>query len=904
MPENAPTRTHNTDVANSTIETRNLWSRTKGETVEMGIANASAIYAMLSDLSATPGNYVIREAYSNAYDATLRSADMNAAIEIELPPENRFMEERGVAAKLMNPNATTHTLTVTDHGCGMSRDEVCANFLQYGGSDKTDEIDSIGSKGLGAKAPLAIADSFDVTTTKDGITTHAHITRRPKQAGQASVYTEQTGADSGTTVTIPIASDDLVAQMWQFVHSLEMFATSANIIVNGKKISAKLSRKKGALSGTNICLGEIEVETNPPTKMLAWQAYDTENLRYRSFPRKCFGENDYISINAIVGGVAYPINNRNLASADFIVEVEPGWLDFTPSRDEIKKCEATDKFEATLKRALEKVDVIDVLDEHIRMADTATLVNLRARSYVFDHNSIPNNLSTYRGKNIFMENPDGTCSVRIHNEISPISRQSFDRMQSVEISLDNIVLSHVGRTNKAHTSVNGHSKPKREAEKFFGFPDADATMDAIGNRHTTPNVITGICSVDDATWVLRNEATLRNIGLVKWDKTHASIILVDDLANIAEPMRSLLSGFNTISLVAAKNGIARENAAKRQQRKATQSLSSTRKVAQPWHTVVANIAPLPRNVSDEELVLWALQPHLSNTIPMPETLFLNKVATDANRFAIALVDAEPTRGHKAQNAAVALALALKKDPTCVPDTVAYVITTDAKRLQTKEFNAMMRQGAFLFADRRTKVKSARHDGLADLRQDLVEADESMNVTADCSGITDDALVARLLQFCLGISSKEAATCESRVAKLAADLLDESQLTGDALMATQNLHELFSQYQVIKNRHNYGYHSSARAMQLCGTDIMADNLRSTWSNKGTASINLKNMSQKSRQMLLDASQISNWFRSMMETLGVTLSSYETEDTQERLDLLATLSPVLSAHMAANFTRKVI
>ena len=143
-----------------------LFNTSVSESVDMNISDKSFIFDVLTNISKYPCDYVVRECYSNAYDATLK-AQSNKPIEISIRPHDDMQHDSNTMASRLNGDHKSHTsegclFTISDHGISMPPDDVKNYFLQYGGSKKraTKDIDAIGSKGLGAKAPLAISDIF------------------------------------------------------------------------------------------------------------------------------------------------------------------------------------------------------------------------------------------------------------------------------------------------------------------------------------------------------------------------------------------------------------------------------------------------------------------------------------------------------------------------------------------------------------------------------------------------------------------------------------------------------------------------------------------------------------------------------------------------------------------------
>ena len=337
----ALTRDHNVDDINRGLKVETLWGQEDDTEVTMGIADATSIYAMLSDLSAQPGAYVMRETWSNAYDATRRAGKPYLPVEIQI---DEHISDETIAGKLDLASDALPHIRITDHGCGMTQDDIRNLFLQYGGSDKRDEVESVGSKGLGSKAPLAIADTFVVTTTKDGMTTTAVIEKRAGAANTAHVTTKFTGAENGTCVDIPVDKTDVLRQARGMANDIVRYVTDVPVNLNGQESKHTLPETVGHSNAGYVYIGQIEVSTEDgPMPLRVWERDDTKRYNHRftnsSFPH--LGRPDAWELYVLIAGVMYPMStSRHSSEPLVIVEVEPGWLDFTPSRDEIKENKA------------------------------------------------------------------------------------------------------------------------------------------------------------------------------------------------------------------------------------------------------------------------------------------------------------------------------------------------------------------------------------------------------------------------------------------------------------------------------------------------------------------------------------------------------------------------------------
>lgn len=339
------------------------------------------IFGMLSDLSMNRGAYVLREAYSNAYDATKATGSMDGEIDIVIPAIASAGTNggSGITAKLIGSDAVQcgrHAIVrVSDNGIGMTERDVRRYFLQYGGSKKRDDVDAIGSKGLGAKAPLSVSDVFEVRSRKGGIETTASIARDGGSC-YASVSTRRTDRHDGTDVLIPVNDPDVLRQMRACADMLANSNIDANLVINGV-------RAQRIVDGDNPVMthvGRIAVGTdgngNAIESDVLW-CKGTVTAGSRSFRR--YPSTSVSNVNVIVGGYPYSLTNavrgNGAGTAGFdkpgwYVTCDPGYLNFTPSRDAIKS-------DAHARALLDGINAairdMDMSDFACRVIDGATL---------------------------------------------------------------------------------------------------------------------------------------------------------------------------------------------------------------------------------------------------------------------------------------------------------------------------------------------------------------------------------------------------------------------------------------------------------------------------------------------------------------------------------------------------
>jgi hypothetical protein len=170
-------------------------STVQGERVQMGVRAEDLPHLMgvLTDLYGNKKRAVIREYATNALDAHIE-AKQTRPIEVTMP---------GRLAPF---------LTIRDYGTGLSVEDIHSIYSQYGRSTKRSTNDAVGMLGLGCKSALTYCSMFTVTSVKDGTKIQVQISRDSDGSGAMTVVdTVRTTEPNGTTVTVPVAGQDVYA---------------------------------------------------------------------------------------------------------------------------------------------------------------------------------------------------------------------------------------------------------------------------------------------------------------------------------------------------------------------------------------------------------------------------------------------------------------------------------------------------------------------------------------------------------------------------------------------------------------------------------------------------------------------------------------------------------------------
>lgn len=281
------------------------------EDVQMSITNEgmSHILARLTDLYRNPVEAAVREIISNAIDASV------------LLPNNA---RRPIEVSL--PTALRATFVVRDHGVGMSTETVRKIYSQYGASTKRNDMKQVGAYGLGAKAPLAYCTEFFVVTTNSGITTTFSVSRKAEGNFVKIISAESTDLNTGTVVTMPVKAHD-VNEFKQALNSYRKFSFDVPVSIDG----AIAATPEYVILEENFIL-----DSDDNTTGRIWLRKDAlvEFFLGKFSP---FGYD--FNYNYVLSGWSYRSPNRNNYgfnnTPEMVVELKPGVVDFSSSRDEI-----------------------------------------------------------------------------------------------------------------------------------------------------------------------------------------------------------------------------------------------------------------------------------------------------------------------------------------------------------------------------------------------------------------------------------------------------------------------------------------------------------------------------------------------------------------------------------------
>lgn len=368
--------------------------------MDVAVDGHAELIQELTDASRDKGAYAIREALSNAFDATLKAGHPSSPVTVRIPASVSRTGRNGtstLADRLNFMKNANFYVSIEDRGVGMTADELRENFAQYGNSDKRG-LGAIGSKGLGSKAPLACADFFEVSSTKGGITTRMLLWREDGGNYAKVISERRTNRHSGTIVRIPVSDE---ATRTQMEHQLVMIAgwnTQFNLVayVGSRQVGNDPAKRLGTEVGhayeaplgyrssgyswsaptlrvdNYLYMGRATIAKSSDgadVSVDVWRSL--ESIDGKVNDPEGFGDSASIDINLM--GVRYPLLRNGAVgssesmtdTAEYVIGCEPGYLNFTVSRDDIKEDDAWRMFVSSLRSGLAEFDQRPAVVAHL-----------------------------------------------------------------------------------------------------------------------------------------------------------------------------------------------------------------------------------------------------------------------------------------------------------------------------------------------------------------------------------------------------------------------------------------------------------------------------------------------------------------------------------------------------------
>ena len=338
---------------------------TENITMEIAEGALAHVIARLTDLYENPIVATVREVISNAIDTTMR-----------VNPKDRK------PVHVSMPTPLNENFIVEDFGEGMSKETIRTIYSQYGASTKQTDMTQIGAYGLGAKAPLSYCSSFIVESTKDGITTEISVSNEAEGNFTRILSSEKTGRRNGTRVTIPVkemSKRDFISAAETYKH----FSFDVPIVFNNDNAYPTSDYRKFTEIPIDTGNGEM---VNLDVYLNHW---GKDNL-FEAFKANTIAD-DRPEYFLIMSGFNYTPRRHNKKVHTLAIDLVPGLIDFSSSRDSITKNERYEN----LKQQISEKLVAVITDEFNKLIKEGKISQKDVYSHyasIYDNHYLRNSL--------------------------------------------------------------------------------------------------------------------------------------------------------------------------------------------------------------------------------------------------------------------------------------------------------------------------------------------------------------------------------------------------------------------------------------------------------------------------------------------------------------------------------
>lgn len=325
--------------------------------------------------------------YRDSYGATLREYAVNAL-------DSHRAAGNPAPIEVTLPSDFDPTLTVTDHGVGMSEDEVLNLYCAYGGSTKRETNTQVGAFGIGAKAAFTITPGWHVTAIKDGrkVVAEMHLSEDGTPTVRI-VHRAATDEANGVTVQIPV---DKPAAMQTAAEAQFPLWEQGTVVVDGQESTPLIDSlteiapgiyATNDLRGPHVIMGGIRYSLGDVVLTSARELCD----RTVSGPDR-----------ARVARVLQLWSGRHSFGPGMVVFAEVGQVDITPAREDVRDTPRTVQFvlDATTTFVRRSSSALQTLLDQEPTLMRAALRLPTLRPLLPDTHTLPNGakpLSSWRG---------------------------------------------------------------------------------------------------------------------------------------------------------------------------------------------------------------------------------------------------------------------------------------------------------------------------------------------------------------------------------------------------------------------------------------------------------------------------------------------------------------------------
>lgn len=178
---------------------------------EASLSSGLETTAMGMVLNATSFNHIINSLYKNPLGAIIRELTTNAL-------ESHMVAKTNRKVAIQLPTTLDQSLVIRDFGTGLDDEEVQKYLNTLFSTSKDKDNNLMGGFGLGSKSPLALVDTFNIISIKNGLKNNYAWIKEPGKLpslvhlDDEEDRNERTTEDDGIKIVIPLGSSTKISQ--------------------------------------------------------------------------------------------------------------------------------------------------------------------------------------------------------------------------------------------------------------------------------------------------------------------------------------------------------------------------------------------------------------------------------------------------------------------------------------------------------------------------------------------------------------------------------------------------------------------------------------------------------------------------------------------------------------------
>lgn len=178
---------------------------------EASLSSGLETTAMGMVLNATSFNHIINSLYKNPLGAIIRELTTNAL-------ESHMVANTTRKVAIQLPTTLDHNFVIRDYGTGLDDEEVQKYLNTLFSTSKDKDNNLMGGFGLGSKSPLALVDTFNIISIKNGLKNNYAWIKEPGKLpslvhlDDEEDRNEKTSEDDGIKIVIPLGSSTKISQ--------------------------------------------------------------------------------------------------------------------------------------------------------------------------------------------------------------------------------------------------------------------------------------------------------------------------------------------------------------------------------------------------------------------------------------------------------------------------------------------------------------------------------------------------------------------------------------------------------------------------------------------------------------------------------------------------------------------